>query len=89
MGRGGRGGPQAASNRLLPSGLAGPAFGQVQSEVAAATAGGAGSDVDQIPADRRAAGPGMEAGGQAPGGADQVAGDGGQCEPGGIGGEPA
>ena len=36
-----------------------PAFGQVQGEVAAAVAGGAGRDVDEVAADGGAAGPGV------------------------------
>ena len=92
LGWSGRPGPGRAAGLLEqgpPFGLAVPVFGQVQDQVAAAVAGGAGGDVDQVTPDGGAAGPGVEAGGQAPGGADQVAGDGGQREPGGVGGEPA
>ena len=68
------GGPQAASNRLSHSWSVVPAFGQVQGEVAAAVAGGAGRDVDEVAADGGAAGPGVGEAGQGAGGAQQVAG---------------
>ena len=51
------GGPQAASNKVQPFVFAVPAFGQVQGDVAAAVAGGAGGDGDQVAADGR--GPGL------------------------------
>jgi hypothetical protein len=66
-----------------------PAFGQVQGEVAAAVAGGAGGDVDQVAADGGAAGPGVGQAGQGSGGAQQVVADGGEGEPGRVGGERA
>ena len=61
--------------------------GQVQGELAAAAAGGAGGDVDQVAADGGAAGFGVSEAGQGTGGAQQVAGDGGAGQPGGVGGE--
>jgi len=62
-----------------------PAFGQVESEQAAAGPGGAGGDGDQVAADGGRAGPGVAAAGQGAGGAEQVVGDGGDGEPGGVG----
>ena len=67
--------------------LAVPALGQVQGEAAAAVAGGAGGDGDQVAADGGGAGPGVAAAGEGAGGADQVVGDGGDGQPGGVGGE--
>jgi hypothetical protein len=66
-----------------------PAFGQVHSELAAAVPGGAGGDVDQVAAQGGA--PGFTAGqaGQASGGAQQVAADRGERQPGRAGGERA
>jgi hypothetical protein len=61
-----------------------PAFGQVQGDVAAAVAGDAGGDGDQLAADGRAAGFGVEGAGQAAGGAGQVVADGGQGQPRGV-----
>ena len=55
-----------------PFGLAVPAFGQVQGEVAAAVAGGAGGDVDEVAAQGGASGLGAGEAGQGPGGAQQV-----------------
>ena len=55
--------------------------------MAAAVAGDAGGDGDQLAADGRAAGSGVERPGQRAGGAGQVVADGGQGEPGGIGRE--
>src|SRR6266850_2254199 len=49
-----------------------PAFGQVQGEVAAAVAGGAGRDVDEVAAYGGAAGPGVGAAGESASGAQQV-----------------
>ena len=56
-----------------------PAFGQVQGEVAAAVAGGAGGDVDEVAADGGAAGFGVAEAGQGAGGAQQVVADGGEA----------
>jgi len=67
--------------------LAVPALWQVQGEVAAAVAGGAGGDVDEVAAHGGAAGFGVSEAGQSAGGAQQVAADGGEGEPGGVGGE--
>ena len=64
-----------------------PALGQVHGDVAAAVAGDTGSDGDQLAADGRATGFRAEAVGQAAGGAGQVMADGGQSQPGGVGGE--
>ena len=64
-----------------------PAFGQVQGDVAAAVPGGAGGDVDQVTADRCAAGLAVGEAGQGSGGAQQVVGDGGAGQPGGVGWE--
>ena len=64
-----------------------PAFGQVHGDVAAAVAGGAGGDVDEVAAQRGTAGFGIGEAGQRPGGAQQVAADGGAGEPGRVGGE--
>ena len=69
--------------------LAVPAFGQVQREVAAAGPGGAGGDVDQVAAQRGAAGSGVGQAGQGAGGAQQVVRDGSAGRPGRIGGERA
>jgi uncharacterized protein len=66
-----------------------PAFGQVQRDVPAAVPGRAGGDVDQVAAQRGAAGPGMGEAGQGPGGAKHIMGDGGAGQPGGIGGKRA
>jgi hypothetical protein len=67
--------------------LAVPAFGQVQGEATPAVAGGAAGDGDQVTADSGRAGPGVAAAGQGAGGAGQVVRDGGDGEPGGVGGE--
>jgi len=64
--------------------LAVPALGQVQGELAAAVAGGAGGDGDQVAADGGRAGPGVAAAGQDAGGAQEVVGDGGDGQPGGV-----
>ena len=66
-----------------------PAFGQVQRDVAAAGPGGAGGDVDQVAAQRGAAGPGVGEAGQGSGGAQQVVRDGGAGRPRRIGGKRA
>ena len=66
-----------------------PAVGQVQGDVAAAVAGDAGGDVDEVGPDGGAAGFGVAEAGQRPGGAQQVVADRGACEPGGVGGERA
>ncbi len=58
------GGPQAALEEVLPFLLAVPAFWQVQGEVPAAMTGRAGGDVDQVPTQRGAAGPGAGEAGQ-------------------------
>jgi hypothetical protein len=55
--------------------------------VAAAVAGDAGGDADQVPSDGRAAGPGVERSGQGAGGAGQVVADGGAGRPCGVGRE--
>src|SRR5712691_13146375 len=68
--------PAGGLEQVLPFGLAVPAERQVQGQAAAAGACGPGGDVDQVPADGRAPGAGVRLGGQAPGGADQVAGHG-------------
>ena len=64
-----------------------PFFGQVQGEVAAAVAGDAGSDVDEVAAQRGAAGFGAGEAGQGPGGAQQVVRDGRAGKPGRVRGE--
>jgi hypothetical protein len=66
-----------------------PAVGQVHGDVAAAVAGDAGGDVDEVAADGSAAGFGAGQAGQGAGGAQQVVADGGAGEPGGVGGERA
>jgi hypothetical protein len=58
--------------QVHPAGLVVPAFGQVQGDVAAAVAGGAGGDVDEIAAQRDAAGLGAGQPGERSGGAQQV-----------------
>ena len=70
-----------------PFAFAVPVLRQVQGQLAAAAAGEAGGDVDQVGADGGAAGPGVEPGGQAPGRAQQVAGDCGAGQPRGIRGK--
>src|SRR5207244_12854002 len=70
-----------------PLAFAVPVLRQVQGQLAAAAAGEAGGDVDQVGADGGAAGPGVEPGGQAPGRAQQVAGDRGAGQPRGIRGK--
>jgi hypothetical protein len=65
--------------------LAVPAFGQVQGDVAAAAEGGAGGDVDEVAAQRGAAGVGAGQAGQRSGGAQQVVRDGGAGDPGRVG----
>ena len=89
LGWSGRGGGWAAGGleQVEPFLAMVPAFGQVQGEVAAAVAGGAGGDVDQVAADGGAAGLGAGEAGQGGGGAQQVAGDGGAGQPGGVGGK--
>jgi len=67
--------------------LAVPALGQVHGDVAAAMAGGAGGDVDQVTADGGAAGFVIGQAGQGPGGAQQVMRDRGAGQPGGVGRE--
>jgi hypothetical protein len=66
-----------------------PAFGQVQGEVAAAVAGGARGDVDEVAAQRGAAGLGAGEAGQGAGGAQQVATDGREGKPGRVRGKRA
>ena len=58
-------------------------------DVAAAVAGGAGGDVDEVAADGGAPGFGVSEAGQGSGGVQQVVGDGGAGQPGGVGGERA
>ena len=55
--------------------------------MAAAVAGDAGGHADQLAADGRVTGFGVEGPGQAAGGAGQVMADGGQGQPGGVGGK--
>jgi hypothetical protein len=66
-----------------------PAFGQVQGDVTAAVAGGAGGDVDEVAAQRGAAGFGAGEAGQGPGGAQQVVADSREGKPGPVRGERA
>jgi hypothetical protein len=61
----------------------------VEGDVAVAVPGGAGGEVDQVAAVGGAAGLAMGPAGQGRGGAQQVVGDGGAGEPGGVGGELA
>ena len=61
----------------------------MEGEVPAAVAGGARGDVDQVAAQGGAAGLGAGEAGQASGGAQQVAADRGERQPGGVGGERA
>ena len=79
--------PAGGFEEVQPFVVAVPAFGQVQGETAAAVAGGAGGDGDEVAADGGGAGPGVAAAGQGAGGAGQVVRDGGDGEPGGVGGE--
>jgi hypothetical protein len=65
--------------------LAVPAFGQVHGDVA--VAGGAGSDVDEVAAQRGTSGLGVGEAGQRPGRTQQVVSEGGAGEPGRVGGE--
>jgi len=67
--------------------LAVPAVGQVQGELAAAVAGGPGGDGDQVAADRGGAGLRVAAAGQDAGSAQEVVREGGDGQPGGVGGE--
>ena len=68
--------------------LAVPGFGQVQGDVAAAVPGGAGGDVDEVATDGGAAGlAAVGEAGQEFDGTQQIAGDGGAGQPGGIGRE--
>jgi hypothetical protein len=64
-----------------------PALGQVHGDVAAAVAGDAGGDADEVAADGRAAGFRVERPGQRPGGAGQVVADSRAGQPRGVGGE--
>ena len=64
-----------------------PAPGQVQRDVAAAVAGDARGDADQVAADGRAAGRCVEGSCESAGGAGQIAADGGAGDPGGVGRE--
>jgi hypothetical protein len=91
LGWSGRSGRRVAGGleEAEPVGLAVPAVGQVQGEVAAAVAGGAGGDVDEVAAQGGASGLDAGEAGQGPGGAQQVVADGGAGEPGGVGGERA
>jgi hypothetical protein len=66
-----------------------PAFGQVQGDFAAAVAGDAGGDVDEVAAQGGAAGFGAGEAGQRPGGAQQAVRDGRESKPGRVGGERA
>jgi len=67
--------------------LAVPALGQVEREEPAAVAGRAGGDRDQVAADSGRTGFRVAAAGEGAGGPDQVVRDGGDGEPGGVGGE--
>ena len=69
LGWSGRPGGRAAGGfeQGPPFAFAVPVLWQVQGQLAAAAAGEAGGDVDQVGADGGAAGPGVEPGGQAPG----------------------
>ncbi len=87
-GRGG-GRPGGGLEQVHPFGLAVPVFGQVQGDVPAAVAGGAGGDVDQVAAQGDGSGFGEGEAGQGSGGAQQVVADGGAGQPGGVGGERA
>jgi hypothetical protein len=64
-----------------------PFFGQVQGDLAAAAAGEPGGDVDEVAAQRGAAGLGAGKAGQGAGGAQQVVADRGEGKPGGVGGK--
>jgi hypothetical protein len=61
--------------------------GQVQGDVAAAVAGEAGGDLDQVSAQRRSAGFGVEQRGETAGRSGQVVCDRGAGQSGGVGGE--
>src|SRR5215467_10899077 len=76
-GRSGSGRAAPGVEQVRPFGLAVPALGQVQGEVAAAVPGDAGGDVDQVAADGRAARSGVSPGGEGAGGAGEVVRDGG------------
>ena len=69
--------------------LAVPGFGQVEGEVPAAVAGGAGGDGDQVTADGRGPGLRERRAGQGAGGAQQVVCHRRDGQPGGIGREYA
>ena len=75
--------------QVHPLGLPVPFPGQVQGDFAAAVAGGAGGDVDQVAAQRGPSGLGAGEAGQGPGGAQQVVRDGGAGKPGRVGWERA
>jgi hypothetical protein len=60
------------------------ACGQVEGEVPAAVAGGAGGHGDEVAADGGGAGLRVPAAGEGPGGSQQVMGHGGDDEPGGV-----
>lgn len=79
-GRGPVGGVEQAEPGILP----GPVFGQVQGDVAAAVPGQPGRDPDEVSADGGAAGFGVERRGEGSGGAEQVVGERGQGQPGGL-----
>jgi len=89
LGWSGRGGGWAAGGfeQVEPFLAVVPVLGEVHGEVAAAVAGDASRDGDELAADGGAAGPWVEAPGQGPGGAGQVRADGGQGEPRGAGRE--
>src|SRR6266511_1533680 len=72
----------------MPGVLPGPVDREVQSEAAGAAAG-PGGHVDQLVADGAGAGAGVGGAGECAGGAQQVVGECGQGEPGGVGGEAA
>ena len=66
-----------------------PAFGQVDGDVAAAVAGGAGGDVDQVAAQGGTADFGVAEAGQRPGGAQQAVADRREGKSGRVGGKRA
>jgi hypothetical protein len=74
---------------VQPFVVAVPAFGQVQGQAAPAVACGPGGDGDQVAADGGCADPGVAAAGEGAGGAEQVVREGGDGQPGGVGGERA
>ena len=76
--------PAGLCPQVQPGMLTVVARGQVEDEVAAAVAGDAGAEGDQVPADGRGAGSGVGPAGPGPGRAQQVMGHGGEDEPGSV-----